>query len=75
METNQTDLNSKVERLVTNLEETLKILERQAMIAECRMRIQKANLEEILYALKINELKEPKNEPNKDQTNSGPGEN
>jgi len=46
-------------KLVKNLEQNLELLNLQAMVAESRARIKKANLEEIIYAVKIEELKNP----------------
>lgn len=49
-------------QLVKNLSESLELLTLQADIAEARARIKKNNLEEVLYAIKITELQNPKTE-------------
>jgi len=50
------------EQIITKLQKNLALMTLQAEIAEARARIQKANLEEVLYTIKMNELKEPPKE-------------
>jgi len=50
--------------LMKKLKDTHEILELQAQVAEARMRIKKANLEELIYALKQHELEQKPNDGN-----------
>lgn len=49
--------------LISKLEANYEILDLQARVAEARARIQKAKLEEIAYALKLQEFEEGKKDP------------
>lgn len=53
------------EVLLTRLKNNLALITLQAEIAEARMRIQKANLEEVLYAVKMNEMQNPPKDESK----------
>lgn len=50
---------------VRKLNDNLELLDLQANIADARARIKKANLEELIYAIKINELENPTKENGK----------
>lgn len=50
---------------VRKLNDNLELLDLQANIADARARIKKANLEELIYAIKINELENPPKENGK----------
>lgn len=62
MEENKTNINSldpeKRKALLDKMKDTYELMEYQALIAEARTRIKKANLEEIVYALKQHELEQ-----------------
>lgn len=65
METNQKELEPKTidrEAAIKRMHEQLELFNLQAEVAEARARIKKANLEEILFTLKISELQKPTNE-------------
>ena len=57
-------------RVLKRLRDNQEVLELQALIAEARMRIKKANLEELLYSLKHDEFKNPPKNDGAEQAKS-----